>query len=157
ARVRALTRSSAPGIFPPGVDHQTVGEIHADTDWSETLRGVEAIVHAAGRAHVLNDRVEDPRAAYFATNAAGTERLARAAVEAGVKRLIFVSSVKVNGEATNGAPFTERTPPSPVDAYAVSKWQAEQRLHELSRASGLEVVVVRPPLVHGPGVKANFL
>ncbi len=126
-------------------------------DWSAALEGVDAVVHLAARVHVLHDESTDPLAACRAVNVAGTLNLARQCVRAGVKRFVFVSSVKVNGEATvAGQRFTEVDVPAPQDAYAISKFEAEQGLRYLSEQSGMEVVIIRPPLVYGRGVKANF-
>lgn len=134
-----------------------VDSIGPDTDWGSTLEHVEVIVHLAARAHVLKETAKDPVASFRRVNIAGTERLARAAAGAGVQRLVFVSTIKVNGEETPGTPFTEDDPPSPQDAYGLSKWKAEQALRRVAAETGLEVVILRPPLVYGPGVKGNFL
>lgn len=134
-----------------------VGNIDAATDWSRALEGVDSIVHLAARVHIMRERVTDPLAAYRAINAFGTSHLARSAAAAGVRRLVFVSSIKVNGETTTDKPFTAYDQPGPMDAYAASKWEAETVLQQISRETGLEVVIVRPPLVYGPGVKGNYL
>ena len=135
----------------------TVGEIGSSTDWSLALQGARTVIHCAARVHVMQDSAADPLAAFRAVNLEGTRRLAEVAAEVGVRRLVFLSSIKVNGESTApGSPFRASDPPRPSDAYAVSKWEAEQALHEVASRSGLEVVVVRPPLVYGPGVRANF-
>lgn len=121
------------------------------------LRACDAIVHTAARVHLLQDTAADPLAAFRATNTALTLRLARLAVAAGVRRLVFVSTVKVNGERTAaGQAFGPDDIPAPADPYAVSKLEAEEGLLALAPQTGLEVVIVRPPLVYGPGVKANF-
>lgn len=133
-----------------------VGEIGPATDWLRALQGCEAVVHLAARAHVMRDEAADPLAFYRAINTAGTLNLARQAAAAGVRRFIFVSSIKVLGEERH-APYTEADAPAPRDAYARSKWEAEQGLWQIARETGLEVVVLRPPLIYGPGVKANFL
>lgn len=126
-------------------------------DWSSALGGVDGVVHLAARVHMLRDESADPLAACRAANVAGTLNLARQCVQAGVKRFVFLSSIKVNGEATRpGQRFEEWDAPAPRDAYAISKLEAEQGLHELSAQSGMEVVIIRPPLVYGRGVKANF-
>jgi nucleoside-diphosphate-sugar epimerase len=149
AAVREL-REPHPQAFP-------VGDIHADTDWEAALAGAEAVVHCAARVHVMQDSAADPLTAFRAVNLEGTRRLAEVAAEVGVRRLVFLSSIKVNGEATApGSPFRASDSPRPSDAYAVSKWEAEQALHGIAARTGLEVVVVRPPLVYGPGVRANF-
>ena len=128
-----------------------------DADWREAVAGIEAVVHCAARVHVMNDKAADPLAAFREVNVDGTMNLARQAATAGVKRFIFISSVKVNGEATQpGCPFTEADTPNPQDAYGQSKHEAEQGLRQISADTGMEVVIIRPPLVYGPGVKANF-
>ncbi|MEC5159795.1 MULTISPECIES: NAD-dependent epimerase/dehydratase family protein [unclassified Janthinobacterium] len=119
--------------------------------------GVEVLVHTAARVHVMQDKAADPLLAFRQANVEGTLRLARQAAAAGARRFVFVSSVKVNGEASGARPFGHADLPAPADAYGVSKHEAEQGLLALSRETGLEVVMVRPPLVYGPGVRANFL
>ncbi len=115
------------------------------------------IVHCAARAHVMNDELADPLAEYRRVNVQGTENLARQAAQAGGRRFVFISSVKVNGEATlPGQPFTPADTPAPQDAYGLSKHEAEQALWQVARDTGMEVVLIRPPLVYGPGVKGNF-
>lgn len=134
-----------------------VGEFSADTDWSAAVARQQVVVHAAARAHVMNDEVADPLAEYRRVNVAGTLNLARQAAGAGVQRLIFISSIKVNGEATQqGRPFTVNAEPAPEDPYGLSKLEAEQGLMKLAAETGMEVVIIRPPLVYGPGVKGNF-
>lgn len=158
------------------------GEIDERTDWSEALDGIDVVVHLAARVHVMDDLADDPLAEFRKVNTAGTLNLARQAVAAGVKRFIFISSIKVNGELT-GRPgnkgkygltqrckdaqvkkkrneeisfFSEEDVACPQDAYAVSKYEAEQGLLAIAEETGMEVVIIRPPLVYGPGVKANF-
>lgn len=126
--------------------------------WQQALVGINTVVHLAARVHVMQDTEADPLAAFRAVNVEGTLTLARQAVAAGVKRFVFVSSAKVNGEFTlPGQAFTEADIPDPKDAYGQSKHEAEQGLRQLSANTGMEVVIIRPPLVYGPGVKANFL
>ncbi len=134
-----------------------VGEVGGDTDWQAALGGARCVVHLAARTHVLRESARDPLAEYLRINVEGTRRLAQQAAAAGVRRLVFMSSVKVNGERTGTHPFTEADAPRPEDAYGVSKWRAEQELARAAAATGLETVVLRPPLVYGPGVKGNFL
>jgi UDP-glucose 4-epimerase len=134
-----------------------VGNLDGSTDWREALTDCSAVIHLAARVHVMSDTVEDPLRAYREVNLDGTLRLARQAAEAGVKRFVFVSSIKVNGEATDSKPFSAADRPAPCDPYGQSKMEAETALLALGRETGLEVVIVRPPLVYGPGVKANFL
>lgn len=136
----------------------SVGSIDGATDWVDALRSVEVVIHLAARVHMMKDAAVNPLEAFLAVNLHGTANLARQAAAAGVKRFVYVSSIKVNGEQTSvGKPFTESDHPQPQDPYAISKWQAEQALHTISQETGMEVVIVRPPLVYGPRVKANFL
>jgi len=138
-------------------DAVAVGAIDEQTNWAPALKDVSVIIHLAGRAHVMHDDSADPLAAYRRVNVAGTSRLAQMAAAAGVRRLVFVSSIKVNGEATDEQPFTEMDTPAPRDPYGISKWEAEEELKAIGRETGLEIVVVRPSLVYGSGVKGNFL
>ena len=136
----------------------TVGELNSTTDWSHALDGVKIVVHLASRVHVMQDTVADPLTEFRKINQAGTYNLARQAAATGVRRFIFISSIKVNGEATLiGKPFKEDDIPVPVEPYAISKHKAELGLQQLAVETGMEVVIIRPPLVYGPGVKANFL
>ena len=130
-----------------------VGDIGSNTDWSGSLIGVDMVVHLAARVHVMRDSATDPLAEFRRVNVAGTERLALAAATAGVRRFVFLSSVKVNGERGG---YNESDPPAPQDAYGISKHEAELSLREIAAETGMEVVIIRPPLVYGPGVKANF-
>jgi nucleoside-diphosphate-sugar epimerase len=119
--------------------------------------GVDVVIHLAARVHVMHDRSQDPLAAFMAVNAEGTRQLAEQAAAAGASRFIFVSSATVNGEQTRpGSPYTVADAPSPKDPYGESKWEAEKMLHEVASRTGLEIVIVRPPLVYGRDVKANF-
>ncbi len=133
-----------------------VGDLSRPVDWRPVLDGVQAVIHLAARVHVMREREPDPLHAYRAVNVAGTECLAAAAAAAGVRRFVYVSTIKVHGEGRNTA-YTPDDPSAPSDPYAISKWEAEQHLGELARETGLEVVAVRPPLVYGPGVGGNFL
>lgn len=142
---------------PLGLITHVVGEVFAGTNWSSALVEQQVVIHTAARVHVMADTVGDPLAEFRRVNVQGTLNLARQAVAAGVKRFVFISSVKVNGESTlPGHPFTADDAPAPLDAYGVSKMEAEQGLREITLATGMEVVIIRPPLVYGPGVKANF-
>jgi nucleoside-diphosphate-sugar epimerase len=140
----------------PTMEAISVGNIDGETDWSRALSGCSGLIHLAARAHILNDRIADPLAAFRETNVAGSVQLARCAARAGVKRFVFVSSVGVNGNM-NTRPFTESDTPSPAEAYAVSKLEAEQALAEATAGSAMELVIVRPPLVYGPECPGNFL
>ena len=122
------------------------------------LKGVDTVVHSAARVHVMDDRGANNLNSFRASNVDGTVRLALSAAQAGVKRFVFISSIKVNGEGTlPGKPYTSFDLPAPVDAYGLSKFEAEDALRELGVRTGMEIVIIRPPLVYGPGVKANFL
>ncbi|WP_081602033.1 MULTISPECIES: SDR family oxidoreductase [unclassified Thioalkalivibrio] len=152
--VAACRRSVA---VPDGAELAVSPTLGPEADWRGALQGVEAVVHAAARVHVMDEPEADPLEAFRRVNVEGTLRLARQAAEAGVRRFVFVSSVKVNGEETpTGQPFREADAPAPEDPYGVSKREAEDGLRALSAETGLEVVIIRPPLVYGPGVGANF-
>lgn len=144
-------------VRAPQEDCIAIGDIGTDTDWRAALDGMDAVVHLAARAHIMQDIALDPLTAYRAINCAGTENLARQAAQAGVKRLVYISSIKVNGESTTGRPFRANDIPHPQDPYGVSKWEAEQALQRVAIETGLEIVILRPPLMYGPLVKANFL
>lgn len=133
-----------------------IPDVHAQTDWRAALAGFDAVVHLAARVHVMHDKATAPLALYRATNTDATLNLAHQAAQAGVKRFVFISTIKVNGEGRD-APYCETDAPAPEGAYAISKWEAEQGLVRIAEETGLEVVILRPPLVYGPGVKANFL
>jgi len=140
-----------------GVTVVEVGDLTAQTDWSMALAFADTVVHLAARVHVMHDTEVDPLAAFRVVNVGGTLNLARQAAVAGVKRFVFISSIKVNGEFTlSGRAFTEVDPPNPQDAYGQSKHEAEQGLRQIAFDTGMEVVIIRPPLVYGLGVKANF-
>lgn len=133
-----------------------VGDL-AEAELSGMLHGADAVIHAAARAHIMKDEVADPLAEYRRVNVTGTLNLARQAAAAGVKRFVFISSIKVNGEATvNGKTFFANDKPVPEDVYGQSKLEAELGLIQLAANTGMEVVIIRPPLVYGPGVKGNF-
>ena len=143
--------------WPERLLPRVTGDLEPSTDWSVALGGVSAVVHCAARVHVMSDTAADPLAEFRRVNVQGTLNLARQAAAVGARRFVFVSSIKVNGEATQlGCPFTADDAPAPLDAYGVSKMEAEQGLREMSAQTGMEVVIIRPPLVYGPDVKANF-
>lgn len=147
---RPVTRSVRPGAV-------TIGDIGPDADWSAALAGVDTVIHLAARVHVMHDTAANPLVEFRRTNVLGTLALARQFAAAGGKRFVFVSSIKVNGEGTQpGMPYAASDAPAPIDPYGQSKAEAEAGLFTLARETGMEVVVVRPPLVYGPGVKANF-
>jgi len=154
--VRVATRRPLIDL-PAAVERETIGDLGSTTDWRAALANVDVVVHAAARVHVMRERVSDPLLAFRQTNVEGTTGLARAAVGAGVQRLIFLSSIKVNGETTlPGRAFRADDAPAPADPYAISKREAEGALNSVARTTGLQVVIIRAPLVYGPGVKANF-
>lgn len=154
-RARGAVRDLREGLS--GGSNIAVGNIDEATDWSEALAGVDGIIHCAARTHAMYDRAGDALERYRAVNVAGTRKLALQAVSCGVRRLVFISSVKVNGECTlPHHPFSVEDVACPQDAYGRTKWEAEQVLHEISAQANLEVVIVRVPLVYGPGVKGNF-
>jgi nucleoside-diphosphate-sugar epimerase len=133
-----------------------IGEIGPETDWHTALEGVDTVLHLAARAHVMRDTAANPLSEYRRVNAEGTRRLALAAAAAGVRRFVYLSSAKVNGEATD-RPFRESDTPNPTDAYGISKWEAEQALVQIAEEKRMEWVILRTPLLYGPGVRANFL
>ncbi|MGE1084337.1 UDP-glucose 4-epimerase family protein [Pseudomonas shirazensis] len=154
--VRGSLRGSHANL-PVGLQPVQVATLDGSTDWQAALAGVDLVVHTAARVHVMHDSSSDPLAAFRQVNVGGTLNLARQAAMAGVKRFIFISSIKVNGEANPaGRPYQADDSPAPGDAYGVSKSEAEQGLWQLSAETAMEVVVIRPVLVYGPGVKANF-
>lgn len=158
-RVNGISRSPiiSDSELPSGVQYLAIGGIGAQTDWSVVLSDVHCVIHCAARTHVMNETKADSLASYRSVNLDGTLNLARQAAAAGVKRFIFISSIKVNGEQTLlRKSFTADDAPAPEDAYGISKWEAEQGLQKLSSETGMEVVIIRPPLVYGPGVKGNF-
>lgn len=143
--------------LPAGVEPLIIGAVDGETDWAAALRGVDAVIHLAARVHVMKEAAAEPLAEFLKVNLHGTANLAAQAARAGVKRFVYVSSIKVNGEAThNGCKITEDDAPAPQDPYGISKWQAEQALHRIAGETGLEIVIVRPPLVYGANVKGNF-
>jgi len=155
-KVYACVRRDDAAV-PVGVQIVRVGNLSDYADWSGAITGVDAVVHCAGRVHVMRDTATDPLAAFRAVNVDGTLNLATQAAVAGVRRFVFISSVKVNGESTPSMrAFAEADAPNPQDAYGHSKHEAEQGLRQLSADTGMEVVIIRPPLVYGLGVKANF-
>ncbi|MFH0984193.1 MAG: SDR family oxidoreductase [Candidatus Omnitrophota bacterium] len=152
--VRGAVRGGVRDV--EGVDEYVeVGDINESTDWRQALTEVDAVVHLAARVHVMNDSSADPLDAFRVVNVLGVAHLARMAAKAGIKRFVFISSIKVNGEGSSRS-YSEEDSPSPEDAYGVSKREAEDVLMEIAVQTGLEVVILRLPLVYGPGVKANF-
>ncbi len=149
-------RSRLSGEFP-GVEVHSIDGLSATQDWTSALAGVDVVVHAAARVHVMRETAGDPLAEFRAVNVEGTLNLARQAAAAGVRRFIFISSIKVNGESTPpGRPFRAEDVPAPADPYGQSKLEAERALSRLAEERAMEWVVIRPPLIYGPGVGANF-
>lgn len=156
AQVTVATRTQS--ALEQGVGSVCVGEIDEGTEWSTALQGVDVVIHLAARVHVMNESASDPLAEFRRVNVAGTERLAKQAAQAGVTRLVYVSSIKVNGEETQGGSvYTEGDIPAPQDPYGISKLEAERSLRQIAQETGVDVVVLRPPLVYGPGVGGNFI
>jgi len=153
----AAIRGHALTDCPSRVITVRTAGLSADTDWSQALDQVEVVIHGAARVHVMNDTESDPLEAFRKVNVEGTLSLARQAASSGVRRFVFISSIKVNGEGTPlNQPYFADATPAPGDPYGVSKMEAEQGLREIASTCGMEVVIIRPPLVYGPGVKANF-
>lgn len=158
-QVRAAVRQPPAGPLPDGVVAVPAPDLNRGLacDWRPALAGCQRVLHLAARVHMMNDTAEDPLAAFRYANADSLQALAEQAVEAGAQRLVLVSSIKVNGDGTGpGQVYQADDQPHPADPYGLSKAEAEQALWAVVRSSGLEGVVVRPPLVYGPGVKANF-
>ena len=153
--VRAAVRR-LPDEASDGTETVAVGDLSADTDWSAALDGVGTVVHCAARAHVLKETAADPLAQFRAVNTEATLALARQAAAAGVRRFVFISSIGVNGAGTRGRPFRHDDEPHPHSPYAVSKHEAEQGLAAIAADTGLEVVIIRPPLILGPDPKGNL-
>lgn len=156
--VRAAVRNASQRpVANAGVEQVGIQDLGLHTDWGAVLEGVDSVVHCAARVHVMSERAQDPLAQFRHVNVDGTLSLARQASQAGVRRFVFVSSIKVNGEQTwPGQAFHAGDVPAPVDPYGISKLEAEQALLQLAQDTPMQVVIVRPVLVYGPGVKANF-
>ena len=153
--VTAVVRRA--GTAPEACTEVVQSDIGPLTDWRRMLSGHDAIIHLAARAHVMNDKAENPLAEFRRVNTTGTEVLARAAAAQGVSRFVFLSTIKVNGEETLDNPFTAQSKANPVDPYGISKYEAELAVRTEARDAGMEVVIVRSPLVYGPNVRGNFL
>jgi nucleoside-diphosphate-sugar epimerase len=154
-RIRPAFRSlDSAKEYPEAV---LVAEMDGAVDWSQALQGVHVVIHMSARAHIMQEELLDPLTEYRRVNVEGTLNLALQAAAAGVRRFVFISSVKVNGEATApGRPFTADDAPAPEDAYGQSKAEAEVQLKQVAHEMGMEVTIIRPPLVYGLGVKGNF-
>jgi len=143
--------------LPAGVQIVDVGDIGSNTSWSRALKNISVVIHTVARAHVMNETIEDPLKEYRRVNVSATLNLAQQAAEAGIRRFIYISSIKVNGESTvTGHLFTPEDVPAPIDPYGISKLEAEIGLRKISEETGLEVVIIRPPLVYGPNTAGNF-
>jgi UDP-glucose 4-epimerase len=154
-RLRAATRRPGEN-WPSGVECALAEDLATEGDWRAALDGVDAVVNCAARVHVVRDTSADPLAEFRRVNVAGTLNLARQAADAGVRRFIYISSIGVNGAETFDMPFTSEDKAAPHSPYAVSKLEAELGLRQLTHETGLEVVIIRPPLVFGPGAPGNF-
>lgn len=159
--LRLAVRHQPDELQVPGVplagSIEVVGDINPHTNWTNSLVGVDVVIHLAARVHVMNDVALDPLEEYRNANTLATIHLAEEAAKAGVKRFIYLSSIKVNGEETLlGQSYSEASTPAPIDPYGVSKWEAELGLEKVCAQTGMEFVIIRPPLIYGPGVKANF-
>ncbi len=156
-RITVLTRKHKTHL-PSKVRTILIDSIENISNYAQQLSGIDVIIHLAARVHRMDDTARNTYPAYKAINMDSTLRLANQAAAAGVKRFIYISSIKVNGESTEtGHPFKAEDPPHPMDPYAISKYESECALLQLSQSSGMETVIIRPPLVYGPGVKANFM
>lgn len=157
--VTAVVRGSVPDDKRAGLRTVRIGEICGHTQWDQALEGVTTIIHAAGRAHIMRETATDPLSEFRRVNTDGTRRLAECAARHGVRRVVYISSIKVNGERTEAphGSFREDDSPRPSDPYGVSKLEAEVALADVAARSGIEFAIVRPPLIYGPGVRANFL
>ncbi|MDA9816928.1 NAD-dependent epimerase/dehydratase family protein [Alphaproteobacteria bacterium] len=153
----SLTGSTRRNNKLSSVSSLVFGNLDSNFDWSHILKNQEVVIHAAGKAHIMDNKTVTSYNEYKKVNLDGTLRLAQQASISGVKRFIFISTIKVNGEKTKkNKPFTELDKPNPVDGYSLSKWEAEKKLIEISTKSGMEFVIIRPSLIYGPGVKGNF-
>lgn len=156
SRAAVRRQALAGSTLPADQEIVAVGDLGPDTDWRAALAGVTTVVHTAARAHVLQENATNPLALFRVVNVAATLRLARQAAAVGVQRLVFLSSIGVLGVTSGSRPFTATTPPAPYTPYALSKWEAEDGLRTLASETGMEVVILRPPLVYGPGARGNF-
>jgi UDP-glucose 4-epimerase len=155
-RLSGTTRDAERRAGAQEIPLHLVPPFDGETDFSRIVAGAEIVIHLAARVHVIKERAADPLAQFRHTNRDGTRNLAMASAKAGVKRFIFISTAKVMGEDSGAGAFTDAMSPAPEDAYALSKWEAEQALAEVAAGTGLEIVILRPPLVHGPGVEGNL-
>jgi len=155
-RVVVTPVRSPSSALPPGVQRVAGPDLGPQADWERVIAGARIIVHCAARVHVTRDRAPDPLTAFRRANVDGTLQLARQAADHGVRRFVFVSSIGVNGAETTDRPFTAEGTPAPLTPYAISKHEAERALGELGQRTGMQTVIVRPPLVYGPNAPGNF-
>ncbi|MEJ2393042.1 MAG: NAD-dependent epimerase/dehydratase family protein [Gammaproteobacteria bacterium] len=154
-QIKGAVRCSRNSVVS-GIDVVKVGDLNSSANWGNAVKNVGVIVHTAARVHVIDEKSEDPLTQFRKTNVEGTLNLARQASKAGVRRFIFLSTIGVHGAETFDIAFNEHSKPNPVSAYALSKWEAEEELRELSASSGMEVVIIRPPLVYGQDAPGNY-
>lgn len=154
--VARRSSSLASSLLDAGIESHRIDDISAEESWEHQLEGVDVVVHLAARVHVMSETASDPLECFRQVNVSGTRRLAEAAAAAGVGRFVYLSTIKVNGERTVVEPFLADAEPAPSDPYAISKYEAEQVLKRICASSAMEFVIIRPPLVYGPGVKGNF-
>lgn len=154
-QLSATVRNNIEGL-PADVSVYQIGDIDTDTNWYEALVECRTVIHTAARAHIMDDTAQNPLTEFRRVNVEGTLNLARQAIDAGVKRFIFISSIKVNGEGKSNRAYRFDDPAAPEDDYGLAKWEAEQGLKALCSKSAMELVVIRPPLIYGPGVKGNL-
>jgi nucleoside-diphosphate-sugar epimerase len=150
------TRQPNSDAGPERVPLYHIPEIGPETDWTQAVSGAEIVIHLAARVHIMKERSSDPFGAFRRVNSEGTKAFAVQAAAAGVKRFVFISTAKVGGETSPDRGFTEKDPARPEDYYSTSKWEAEQALADIAKTTEMEIVIIRPPLVYGPGVKGNF-
>lgn len=155
-KVKGLIRRNSKNALPEGVEPIEIDSIDQVVNWDDILSKTDVVIHLAGRSHIIKERAENPIYEFRKINVLGTERLAAASVRAGVRRLIFLSSIGVNGESTKDSFFSEEDQPNPNNAYSLSKWEAEKALYRVAQNSKLEIVVLRPPLVYGMNSPGNF-
>lgn len=155
-KVTAAVRSAEAAATMPHLPTVVMGDVDADTQWQSALEHIDVVIHLVARVHIMQDRHENPLAEFRKINVAGSINLARQAAGCGVKRLIYLSSIKVHGESTEAQAFTVADVPNPQDPYGISKWEAEQALQHIANSTAMQTVIIRSPLIYGPGVKGNF-
>lgn len=157
-RVKAVVRDPGrAGALPAMIERVTVPDLSGGTDWGNALDGNAGVIHLVSPAGLPGANEQQQLEHFRSINVEGSARLARAAAARGVRRFVYMSTLKVNGETSHADGFTENDQPEPQEPYAISKWEAEQRLKEIASETGLELVVLRPPIVYGPGARGNFL